>query len=84
MGRKHESIPQFDGETSHERNTDPFWEKNFFHTLKSYGMYKDVLLDIEESGLSKEEKQSECEKVTALRKEGLGKNFSYCPPWNFQ
>ena len=83
-GRKHERIPQFDGDgdLSYPRETDAWWEKGYKHTLKCFQTYKDVLLDIEESSLSNEEKSFERENVTQLRKEGLGSNFIYCPPWN--
>ena len=45
-------------------------------------VYKDVLLEIDESILSEEEKLSKRENVTNLRKEGLGSNYIYCPPWS--
>ena len=81
-GRKHDNIPQVDGEASQERETDCWWERNLSHRLKTYQVYKDVLLDIDESTLSEEEKLSERENVTNLRKEGLGSNYIYCPPWS--
>ena len=82
-GRKHENIPQVDGETepSQQRETDCWWERNLSHCLKTYQVYRDVILDIDESSLSEEEKVSEREHVTNIRKEGLGSNYIYCPPW---
>ena len=75
-GRKHENIPQVDGETepSQQRETDCWWERNLSHRLKTYQVYRDVLLDIDESTLSEEEKVSEREHVKNIRKEGLDSN----------
>ena len=52
------------------------------HKPKGLHNWKDVLLDIEESSLSEEEKISEREYVTNIRKEELGSNYIYCPPWS--
>ena len=81
-GRKHENISQVDGETSPQRDTDRWWERNLSHSLKAYTTWRDVLLDIDESTLSEEEKISEREYVTNIRKEELGSNYIYCPPWS--
>ena len=81
IGRKHQNIPQVDGETSPPRDTDRWWERNLSHSLKALS-WKDVLLDIDESSLSEEEKISEREYVTNIRKEELGSNYIYCPPWS--
>ena len=81
-GHKHENIPQVDGEASQERDTDFWWERNLSHRLKTYEVYKNVLLDIDKSTLSEEEKVSERENVTNIRKKELGSNYIYCPPWN--
>ena len=80
-GRKHESIPQIDGESCSARNTDCWWEMHKKHRLKIYKTFMDVLSDIAEANLSKEEKITEREYVTSVRKEALGSNFIYCPPW---
>ena len=80
-GRKHDRIPQVDGERSVARNTDCWWEQNKKHRLKTYEVYQNVLLDIEEAPLSETEKCLEKEKVTNVRKEALGSNYIYCPPW---
>ena len=80
--RKHEDIPQIDGESSTVRNTDGWWEQHRSNYVKSFQNFQNVLLDIEESALSKEEKFIESERVTSARKEALGKNYSFCPPWN--
>ena len=82
ISRKHDTIPQVDGENCSPRNTDAWWEKGYKHTLKGFQMFKDVLEDIEESSLSKEEKCFEQEHITELRKKVLGSNFIYYPPWN--
>ena len=66
----------------YERDADCWWERNLSPCLKTYKAYKDVFLDIDESTLSEEEKVSESENVTRLRKEGLGSNYIYCPHWN--
>ena len=50
--RKHEDIPQIDGESSIVRDTDCWWEKHRNNSLKSYHTYQNVLLDIKESPLS--------------------------------
>jgi hypothetical protein len=81
-GRKHENIPQVDGEAPQERETDCWWEKNLSHRLKTYQVYNDVLLDIDESTLSEQEKVSERDHVTNIRKEELGSKYIYCPPWS--
>ena len=82
QGGYNEKIPQVDGEASQTRETDCWWERNLSHRLKTYQVYMDVLLDIDESILTEEEKVSERENVTNIRKEGLGSNYIYCPPWN--
>ena len=45
-------------------------------------MYKDVLIDIKEAALNEKEKSAERDHVTTMRKEALGSNFIYCPPWS--
>ena len=81
-GRKHENIPQVDGEAPQVRETDCWWERNLSHRLKTFQVYTDVLLDIDESALAEEEKFSEREHVTNIRKGELGSNYIYCPPWS--
>ena len=39
-------------------------------------------MDIDESLLNEEEKSKEYETVVNARKEALGDNFQYYPPWN--
>ena len=80
--RKHENIQQVDGETPQERVTDWWWERNLSHRLKTFQVYTDVLLDIDESALTEEEKVSEREHATNIRKEELGSNYIYYPPWS--
>ena len=80
--RKHENIPQVDGESFEVRNTDCWWVNGYRRWLKSLENYKNVLLDIDEAPLSQEEKCSERDKITQIRKEELGSNYIYCPPWN--
>ena len=58
MSRKHKGIPQIDGEDSTEvRDTDCYWDSG--HGIKIFGIYNNVLKDIEESDISKEEKAYE-------------------------
>ena len=38
-------------------------------------------MDIDETRLSEEEKSSERDRVTAARKEVLGDNYIFFPPW---
>ena len=72
-----------DGETnSPPRDTDCWWERHRQDRLKTFTVYQDVLMDIEEYLLTDEEKRVETEKVTSLRKEALGSNYIFCPPWN--
>ena len=79
--RKHEDIPQLDGECSTVRNTDSWWQDHRKISLNTFQKYMDVLKDIEESTLDEEEKHIECEKVTNARKEAFGENYSSFPPW---
>ena len=80
--RKHEDIPQIDGECLDTRETDCWWEKHQHHSLRTYQVYLDVLMDIENAPLTKEEKFTEIETVTNVRKNQLGKIYMDCPPWN--
>ena len=73
--RKHNDIPQLDGEFSEGRQTDCWWEKKFKNPLKVFQVFKDVLLDIDDSPLTEEEKSVERENVTNARKEARGSNF---------
>ena len=78
--RKHNSIPQLDGGNYECRRTDCWWEKRFKNPLKVFQVFKVVLLDIEESPLTEEEKCFERENMTSARKEVLGDNFKFFPP----
>ena len=80
--RKHDKIPQLDGGDFKIRETDCWWEKKFKNPLKVFKMFKDVLMDIDESRLNVVEKSEERDTVTNARKEALGDNFQYYPPWN--
>ena len=75
MSRKHNDIPQLDGGNSECRKTDCWWDKRFKNPLKMFQVFKDVMMDIDESPLSKEEKCFDHENVTSARKEVLGNNF---------
>ena len=81
MSRKHRNIPQLDGYTSYEIYTDCWWVKKFKNSLKPYQIFKEVLMDIDETPLSEEEKSSERDIVIAARKEVLGDNYIFYPPW---
>jgi hypothetical protein len=80
--KKHEDIPQLDGESECERDTDEWWVKQNNYSLKIFQMYIDVLKDIEKSSLSEEKKNEEREKVTNGRKAAFGDNFQWFPPWS--
>ena len=67
IGRKHKEIPQLDGEGRLERDTDCWWEKNSIFSMESLQVYKDVLEDIKESKLSKEEKLIEEDRALDAR-----------------
>ena len=58
------------------------WEKHQHHSLRTYQVYLDVLMDIENAPLTKEEKFTEIETVTNVRRKQLGKIYMDCPPWN--
>ena len=82
IGRKHKNIEQVDGNNSFsERKTDFYWEGWNTAAVKNYQSYLDVLADIDESTLEKEEKQYENEKVTEVRKKALGSSYCTYPPW---
>ena len=70
--RKHNTIPQLDGEISESRQTDCWWEKKFKNPLKVFQVFKDDLMDIDESPLTEEEKSVECENVTKCKKRSPG------------
>ena len=48
--------------------------------LKTFQVYRDVLIDINETALIETEKSAERDHVTNMRKEALGSNLIYCPP----
>ena len=76
------TFPRVDGESHTVRNTDSWWQKNRSDCLKTFEVFEDVLLDIDEAPLSEEEKIAERDHVTSVRMEALGRNYIYCPPWN--
>ena len=75
ISRKHEEIPQLDGESPDESDTDRWWIDQHNESLKCFQKYIDVLKDIENSTLSKQEKTVEREKATNGRKSAFGDNF---------
>ena len=79
---KHNTIPQLDGEISESKQTDCWWEKKLKTPLKVFQVFKDVLMEIDESPLTEEEKFVELENVTNARKKALGSNFQFFPPWS--
>ena len=70
IGRKHKDIPQLDGEIQTERDTDDWWENNLAVSLKTLKVYKDVIEDIKESKLPKEDWLFEMERAIQARMEG--------------
>ena len=84
LSGKHQDIPQLDGESESflPRNTDCWWEKHNKNSLKMFQTFTDVLSDIEESPLGEEEKNTERDNVIQARKEALGSNYSFYPPWS--
>ena len=81
ISRKHEEIPQLDGESPDESDTDCWWIDQHNESLKCFQTYIDVLKDIDNSTLSEQEKSEEREKVTNGRKSAFGDNFKWFPPW---
>ena len=80
--RKHQNIPPLDGENVDNRDIDCWGEKKFRNFLKRCHNFKDVLIDIDNSPLSEEEKILQHDIVTNARKEALGSNFQFFPTWN--
>ena len=80
--KKHEDIPQLDGESACESDTDEWWVGQSIYSLKIFQTYIDVLKDIENSSLSEEEKNEERAKVTNGRKAAFGDKFQWFPPWS--
>ena len=62
--KKHEEIPQLDGESPYESDTDCWWINQQNDSLKCFQKYIDALKDIDDSTLSEQEKNEELEKVT--------------------
>ena len=80
--KKHEEIPQLDGEGPYESYTDCWWINQRNDSLKCFQKYIDVLKDIDDSTLSEQEKNEEKEKVNNGRKSAFGDNFKWFPPWD--
>ena len=80
--KKHEEIPQLDGESPYESDTDCWWINQRNDSLKCFQKYIDVLKDIDDSTLSEQEKNEEKEKVNNGRKSAFGDNFKWFPPWD--
>ena len=72
-GRKHDSVPHVDGESLTTRNTDCWWEKNRQDRLKTYQVFTDVLMDIEEAALIEPEQSAEREHIKKHEKRSFGK-----------
>ena len=80
--KKHEEIPQLDGESPYESDTDCWWINQQIDSLKCFQKYIDVLKDIDDSTLSEQEKNEEQEKLNSGRKSAFGDNFKWFPPWD--
>ena len=80
--KKHENIPQLDGESLNVRITDCWWEKQNKYSLRFYQTYTDFIEDINETPLNEREKCLDTDKATNARKEAFGESYSVLPPWN--
>ena len=54
--KKHEDIPQLDGESACESDNDEWWMGQSIYSLKVFQTYIDVLKDIENNSLSEEKR----------------------------
>ena len=70
------------GNSESRKKTDCWWEKRFKNPLKMFQVFKDVQMDIDETPLSEEKKCFERENLISARKEVLGDNFQFFPPWS--
>ena len=82
ISRKHQDIPQLDGESFLARETNCWWEKPFKSSLKNFQTYQEVLLGIDENPLSEEEMCTERDTMMQARKDAFGDNYSFFPPWS--
>ena len=67
LSKKHKEIEQLDGTNSDVEDTDTeeYWEKD--NMGQKYKHYLDVIKDIDNSNLSKEEKEQETERALTER-----------------
>ena len=86
MGRMHSRIEQLDGCNDNEnedtkyKHTSHYWKKGYLGT--AFQAFLDATDIIEESDLPDVIKKHEQKKVLNARKEALGENFKYFPPWD--
>ena len=86
MARKHATIEQVDGcddemhaDTDYE-NSLHYWNHGWLGS--GFQTYLDAMAVIEASDLAADEKKEEKSKAMEARKEALGSNFEYFPPWS--
>ena len=88
LSKKHKEIEQLDGTNSDVEDTDTeeYWERD--NMGQRYKRYLDVIKDINDSNLSKEEKEQETERALSERRDAyLERGWSKqqlerMPPWD--
>ena len=85
MAKKHATIEQVDG-CDDEMDADTDYESSLHYWKhgwlgSGFQTYLDAMAVIEASDLAADEKKEEKSKATEARKEALGSNFEYFPPW---
>ena len=90
MARKHDNdvIEQLDGNNNFDENytdemyyrTRHYWETSFLGS--GYQNFLDANDILEEVIINKKEREHEKDKVLYARKEALGDNYKYFPPWD--
>ena len=89
MSRKHDKIEQLDGTNDalndHDQGEDEYegskhyWKSGWLGA--AFQSYLDALKVLEESDLELNDREVEKEKILKARKEALGSNYLYYPPW---
>ena len=90
MARKHDNdvIEQLDGNNDFDENytdekyyrTQHYWETGYLGS--GYQNFLDANDILEEVIIEKKEREHEKDKVLYARKEALGDNYKYFPPWD--
>ena len=86
MSRKHSKIEQLDGTVDgdgydqHYEGSKHYWSKGWLGG--AYQSFMDAMETVEKCDMPEDEKETLKETVIRSRKEGLGANFPYFPPWS--